>query len=94
MLLSRGLVGPDSMISFIKGKIEYKGEDFFEVVTTKELPMTLRPTYFGKVLTDRMEQSIMFFGDIDFKENDVVVANSFRKRYCLDCAVKKNMVEN
>ena len=31
---------------------------------------------------------------LDFKENDVVVANSIRKRYCLDCAVKKNMIEN
>jgi hypothetical protein len=31
---------------------------------------------------------------IDFKENDVVVANSIGKRYSLDCAVKKNMIEN
>jgi len=31
---------------------------------------------------------------INFKENDMIVANSIRKRYCLDCAVKKNMIEN
>ena len=29
---------------------------------------------------------------INFKENDMIVANSIRKRYCLDCAVKKNMI--
>ena len=29
---------------------------------------------------------------ISFQENDTVVANSIRKRYCLACAIKKNII--
>ncbi|MDH3360983.1 MAG: hypothetical protein OEL56_02250 [Nitrosopumilus sp.] len=27
----------------------------------------------------------------DFEENDTIVANSIRKRYCMDCAIKINI---
>ena len=29
----------------------------------------------------------------DFKENDTIVANSIRKRYCMNCAIKVNIFE-
>ena len=30
----------------------------------------------------------------NFEENDTIVANSIRKRYCMDCAIKVNIFEN
>ena len=30
----------------------------------------------------------------DFEENETIFANSIRKRYCMDCAIKVNIFEN